>query len=181
MSSKKESRGTEMAGLAPDIYNFYSRTAFYAIGAVRYLDKSWRRSEVRNYDAERTALLYSVGLDRECSKALMSKDARLLCPSTVDANTRYEIQAGARTVNGVLPFDGAERTALVSLLSQGIHQGAQEITASEPALVDRWQAWLWQDCIGDTQVDVGALGASAVLGEGCVRLKEAASAVLGWD
>jgi hypothetical protein len=83
-------------------------------------------------------------------------------------------------VHGILPFSSIERQALRRESDAHRLSRFNENPATvEPALVERWHRWLWMDERGESQTDVEALGASAVLGEACARLNFAAHEILG--
>lgn len=55
------------------------------------------------------------------------------------------------------------------------------VLSRQPALVERWHEWLWMDEHKVPQTRVEALGASAILAEGCERLSSVLPKVLGWS
>jgi hypothetical protein len=152
---------------------------FHAAGASDSLDKSWERPKRHNRHLERAALWFMVGLEEDCGTVLetIQGDPLLLSPST-DVATRYELQAGMRTVSAMFPFTGFERMALRHDVKQGNTQFDDENAIGEPELVDRWHEWLWMDEHGQPQPRIEALGASAVLAEGCARLRRILPTIL---
>jgi hypothetical protein len=168
-------------GLPRDAYGTYSRMAFFAGGAVEYLDESWKRPKRHNKRLERAALWHTVQLDEDCGKALEPARSSLLLPPSTDAKTRYELQAGIRAVHSTLPFTVPERYALRRDIELGNTRFDDEDAVGERALTDRWHEWLWMDENGASQNSAEALGASAVLGEVCFRLAINLREILGWN
>lgn len=169
-------------GLPIDIYNFYSRMQFHAGGATKYLYESWKRPKRHNKRIERAALWHTVGLEEDCGRALKPEHSLLLLPPpSTDVKTRYELQAAIRTVEATFPFTSSERDALRRDLELGNAHFDDEGSIGEPELVDQWHEWLWMDEHREPKTSVEAIGASAVLGEGCARLNHIAREILGWE
>jgi hypothetical protein len=170
--------------LAPDVYSFYARASFFASGAAHYLHESWTRPKRHNKRIERAALWHTVLLDEDCGKALALEPGRasLLLPPSTDAETRYELQAGIRTVHATVPFIPRERSAL---RREAAETGNARFDAPdiirETALFERWHQWLWMDEHRAPTTTLDALGASGVLAEGCVRLSNVLPKLLGYD
>jgi hypothetical protein len=167
--------------LSPSVYNFYSRMSFHAAGTIDSLYESWKRSKRHNKRIERAALWHTVLLDEDCGKALKPTHKSLLLPPSADVQTRYELQAGIRTVHATVPFTSVERNALRRDIELGNTAFDDERTIGEPELMDQWHEWLWMDEHETAQTSVEALGACALLAEGCVRIHTNLREVLGWD
>ncbi|HSZ12646.1 MAG TPA: hypothetical protein VK790_01255 [Solirubrobacteraceae bacterium] len=154
--------------------------AFYACGAAEFLDESWKRPKRHNRRIERAALWHTVALDEDCGKALDLRRSVLLLPGATDTRTRYELQAGIRTVTAIVPFTITERIALRGEeLATGNTLFHDESAVQDATLFERWHEWLWMDGHGVPQTSTEALGASAVLGEACGRLTNALFDLLG--
>lgn len=174
----------ETEPLSVEAQGFYSLMNLNAGGAAFYLYQSWERPKRHNMRIERAAMWYTLMLDRDCGRALTSPDTSLLMPPGTDVQTRYELQAGINTVRHCLPWTHSEREILRSPLNQMVEDYefiGGEIVAREPALADRWHQWLWMGQHGEPQTSIEALGASAVLAEGCKRLSGVLPEVLGWE
>jgi hypothetical protein len=171
----------EASGLSLDAYHFYSRTQFEAGRTARALYEAGKRPKRHNKGIERAALRFALDLEIDCRKALEPAHASLLLPPAADAETRYELQAGIRVVHAILPFTLAERDALrpADVMANPRFEDKQAI--AEPSLVERWHEWLWMDPRGEPQTSVEALGASAILAEGCARLSHVLPRILHWD
>lgn len=156
----------------------YDRIILYGIFAGAHLYESWQRPKRHNRRIERAALWATLMLDRECGRVL--DDKALMLPPWVDLDTRYELQAGVRTVHQIIPFSTPERDALRATdMIRDYEFRSEKVANREPALVERWHRWLWMDEHNAPQTNAEALGASAILAEGCERLRESAREVLG--
>jgi hypothetical protein len=182
MSQRKGPLEGGPLSLAPDVYSFYSRASFFASGATHFLDESRRRPKRHNRRIERAALWHTVLLDEDCGKALEPHRASLLLPPSTDTETRYELQAGIRTVHAMLPFTPLERRTLRDEQAEtGNTRFDDEKTIRATVLFERWHEWLWMDEHQAQATSADTLGASAVLAEGCLRLSHVLSKLLGYD
>ncbi len=169
------------SGLSPHAYHFYARTQLEAASASRLLREAGKRPKRHNKGIERAALRSALDLERDCRKALAPAGASLLLPPATDAETRYELQAGIRAVHATLPFTLAERDALRPADASTNPRFEDKQAIAETTLVERWHEWLWMDADGRPQTSVEALGASAILAEGCARLSHVLPKILGWE
>jgi hypothetical protein len=147
----------------------YTGLLLNAFSTTKALAASWRRTKRHNRAIERDALFSSILLDAACRAALA--DGRALpSPATADIETRYDVHAAIHTVHAVLPFTLAERDRLTPPEIMRNERFEDESAEREPRLFERWHEWLWLDDLGVPQTSTEALGASAILQEGCNRL-----------
>jgi hypothetical protein len=168
-------------GLTIDAYHCYSHMQFHAGSATEYFCESRKRPVRHNRRIERVALWHAVLLDEDCKKALEPAHSALLLPPLCDVETRYALQAGIRIVHGTLPFTTAERGTLAQEAKTGNVEFSDGNNISAPDLISRWHDWLWRDDMNRPGASLEALGASAVLAEGCVQLNIVLRQILGWE
>jgi hypothetical protein len=161
-----------------DAHGAYSRMLFDALTTSDALVGSWRRPKRHNRAIERDALFCSLLLDADCRAALADGSA---IPSAMvaSAETRYEVHAAIQTVHVVLPFTLAERDVLTSPEMVRNPRFEDESAVPDTGLLERWHEWLWMDELGVPQTSTEALGASAILQEGCRRLSMSLPKVMG--
>jgi hypothetical protein len=157
----------------------YSLLLLDALATSGALSNSWKRPRRHNRAIERKALYFALRLDQNCRSALTNGRA-MPSAGVAGVEARYEIQAAIQTVHVVLPFTLAERDVLTppEMLPRPPEerepplnpQFEDETAVPDRRLLERWHKWLWMDEHGVPQPNVGALGASAILGEGCNRL-----------
>lgn len=164
--------------LSQDAFDFYAMMGFHASGAGKMLTQGWKRPKRHNKRIERAALWHSIGLGQLCTKALHPSYVSLLSPPLTDTETKYELEAGIRTVNAVLPFTSLERDALRREQRERNTRFDDENAIREVALFERWHEWLWIGERGEPQTSVEALGASAILAEGCGRLSDVVAVIV---
>lgn len=159
-------------------YNAYMRLRQAAAHTYHNVTESWKRPKRHNRKIERAALFWSLQLDDECV-TIANRHIALPRPDTADVATRYEVQAGIRTVRAILPFTSRERATMPGRTEIWRNP---EFEADDPSmglplpdhrLVERWHQWLWMDENGKPQTSVTALGQSAILAEASGRLSEA--------
>jgi len=143
----------------------YSRLLFDALATSEALSKSWQHPKHRDRTREREALYYALHLDQDGQTVL---DDHRTMPS-VSVETRYEIHAAIRLVHAILPFTLGELEVLTTPEIMRNRQFEDE-SAVPDRLLSRWHEWLWIDEHGVPQTSTKALGASALLQEGCGRL-----------
>lgn len=181
MSQRKGPAEGGPLGLPHETYDAYTRMSFFAAGAAEFLNESWKRPKRHNKRIERAALWHTILLDQDCGEALEpAREVLLLLPPPTDVETRYELQAGIRTVHATLPFSVTERYALQrEELEIGNTHFDDNDAIRESALFERWHEWLWMDRHEVPQTSTEALGASAMLAEGCARISHILPKILG--
>ena len=180
--SRGLSQGEWWTYLDGELEHRYARIAVGAIHAAESLAAAWQRPVRHNRKIERAALFHVLELDLDCMGALESPLAEMLLPPGVTARQRYELSAGALIVREVLPFADDQREKLrIPNMRHDWEFESDRLMARQPRLTERWHEWLWADAHGNPQRDVGQLGASAVLAEGCRRLATVVPRILGWE
>src|ERR1700759_4612778 len=88
--------------------NAYMRMRQAASSTYLAIADSWNRPKRHNRKIERRGLYWAVALNVECAAAL--ENGRI-SPwiETASVETRYEVQAGIRTVHDMFPFAPHER------------------------------------------------------------------------
>jgi hypothetical protein len=153
-----------------DTYNVYSRLLGHAMFASDAIAASWKRPKRHNKAIEQDALFCSLMLDADCRRSL-ADGTTMPSTSVASLEARYEVHGAIQTVHAVLPFTLAERDVLLppgTWLAPAF--GDDESTVPNTGLIERWHEWLWMDELGQPQTSTEALGASALLQEGCRRL-----------
>lgn len=182
-------RTIEQSLVPPSDYHIYSRLFTCATGTVQELRAAWKRPKRHNRRIERAALWHVLDLSTSCAEVLGDSRAwSLLCELEPKANAseRYEVQAAIHTVQRNLPFTPEERNALshkrlpIQTMEDAFFE-TERIANSEPALVEQWHRWVWEDEHHVPRTSLEALGASAILAEGCFRLNQSLPKVLGWE
>jgi hypothetical protein len=173
----------EEAPVPPRGYHLYSRMATNAAGAAYHLRESWERPKRHNKRIERAALWYVLAVGVDCDDAVTTVPGALLLRELrpeARVEERYEIQAAIHAVRYCLPFGPGTRDVLnqARTMDDFLFESDQ-ITDREPALVEQWHNWVWADEHHAPQTSVHALGASAILAEGCLRLSQYLPTVLG--
>ncbi len=171
--------------LPPEGYPIYARLFTAATGTAEHLREAWKRPVRHNRRIERAALWYALNVDRSYAELLAVPSPlallRDLLPEA-EVEERYEVEAATHAVHRHLPFTRQERYALQQAQSMSNFQFETEgITAREPALVEQWHRWVWEDERRVPQTGVEALGASAIVAEGCFRLNQQLPRLLGWE
>jgi hypothetical protein len=179
MSARKGPLEGGPLSLPQDIYHVYTRMEFFAWGAAKDLYESWQRPKRHNKRIERSALWHAVLLDKDCGQALEPDRKAVLLPPSTAVETRYELQAAVRTVHTTLPFIPLEREVLRREFDETGNTGfADEDAIRRTTLFERWHEWLWMDEQRAPITSVEALGASAILAEGCARLRNITAGLL---
>jgi hypothetical protein len=170
-------RRTEQLPAPPPGYHLYSRLWTGAAGTYNGLNEAWKRPKRHNRRVERAALWYALELGENCAEVAATPEAwsllRDLSPEA-DVEERYEVQAAVHAIRHNLPFTPQEREALNetrSVRSDFLFE-SDRIGAREPALVEEWHRWVWANERQRPRTRKEALGASAILAEGCSRLTQ---------
>lgn len=149
----------------------YSGLLFAAQMTGGAIADSWKRPKRHNRTIQRTALQSAISLDEHCQVAI-AKGRDLPSSTVASVETRYEVQAGIRTVRAILPFTLEERAELRQPEMRYSLGSGDEATIPKRALLERWYEWLWTDGRGEHQTNFEMLGESAILATGCWRLTE---------
>jgi hypothetical protein len=156
--------------------------AIHATGTAWHLSQAWARPVRHNKRIERGALWEALLLDAECRQALAPDPLQsLLSPPIGSLDARYELQAGIRVVTNIMPFTLDERRRLCPTGVQDYQFKTEDVTNREPEVLERWHNWIWIDTEQETQNNVKALCASALLADASTRMSDSLYEILGWD
>ncbi|MGE5281079.1 MAG: hypothetical protein ACM3N0_01925 [Chloroflexota bacterium] len=134
--------------LPPQVEQFLGAMEIVARGTAANLQESWRRPVRHNKKIERLALWHTVMLGETCERAIDPEHHSLvvtLSPTQAEPETRYEIQAAARMIPGLVPFSRLDQAKLRADTGKYFDKWGEDMAVREPVLVANWHSWLWSN------------------------------------